>query len=100
VTVGPIFVTADEPVLVFESLDRALASLEWQDVEDGIYRGYDGDGRAIEFDTENRRVVAEVESDPGHAGELRATLARVLDLPEATPLDRLKTAAVARFGLT
>jgi hypothetical protein len=97
---GPIFVTADEPLLIFESLDRAVAYLEWQDVEDGIYQGYDSDGRRVDFDTVNRRVIAEVERDPGHTDELRATLARVLDLPATTSLDELRNTAVARFGLT
>ena len=42
---SPIFVTADEPLLVFRSVEDATAYLESQDVEDGIYRGYDSDGR-------------------------------------------------------
>jgi hypothetical protein len=108
---GPIFVTADEPLLVFESLDRALGFLEWQDVDDGIYRGYDGDGRLIKFNTEaiarsrwrffhDKRVVADIEPDPTHTDALRSNLARILDMPEATSLDELKNAAVSRFGLT
>ena len=107
---GPIFVTADEPLLVFESLDRAVAYLEWQDVEDGLYRGYDSDGRLIDFGTESitkrlslfrkKRVVADIESDPTHADELRLTLARILAMPETASLDELKTTAVTRFGLT
>ena len=79
---GSIFVTADEPLLVFESLKRAVAYLEWQDVEDGIYRGFDGDGRLVKFGSEaipkswlgEKRTVAEVESDPTHADELRVIL--------------------------
>ena len=108
---GPIFVTADEPLLVFESLERAVVCLEWQDVEDGLYRGYDGDGRLIEFATEpipkrrwslfrDKRVVADTEPDPTHADALRSTLARILALPETTSLEELKGAAVSRFGLT
>ena len=105
---NPIFVTADEPLLVFESLERAMAYLEWQDVEDSVYRGYDSDGRLIEFGTElvpkglfrDKRVVAEVEPDPAHADELRLTLAHVLALPETTSLDELERAAVSRFGMT
>jgi hypothetical protein len=108
---GPIFVTADEPLIVFESLDRALAYLEWPDVEDGLFLGYDSDGRLIQFGTEaipkrrftifrERRVVADVEPDPTHAEELRRTLARVLALPETTPFEELRATAVSWFGLT
>jgi hypothetical protein len=104
---GPIFVTADEPLLVFESIEHAVAYLEWQDVEDGIYRGFDSEGRLVTFGSEpirswffrDKRTVAEVESDPTHADELRVTLARILGVPETTPLDDLEREAIARFGL-
>ena len=99
-TAALIFVTADEPLLVFESLDRALAYLEWQDVDDGLYLGYDSDGRLIEFGTEQMRVVADVEPDPTHADELRARLIRILGVPETTSLVDLQAEAVTRFGLT
>jgi hypothetical protein len=107
-TRGPIFVTADEPLLVFESLERAVAYLEWQDVDDGLFRGFDSDGRLVEFGSEpipkswlrDKRTVAEVEGDPTHADELRETLARVLSAPATTPLDELERQAIARFGLS
>jgi hypothetical protein len=105
----PIFVKADEPLLVFESLERAVSYLEWQDVEAGVYRGYDSSGRRVEFGTEpiartwrqpfrDKRVVARVETDPRHVDELRLTLARILAIPEVTPLKDLEAAAVERFG--
>jgi hypothetical protein len=113
---SPIFVTADEPLLVFRSAEDAQRWLEWPDVEDGLYRGYDSDGRLIEFGVRkartkrrflpgfrlDREVVLTVERDPTHTDELRAALVFALRLqpPEAArvSLDELKQGAVRRFG--
>jgi hypothetical protein len=105
---GPIFVTADEPLLIFQSAEGAVEYLEWQDVDDGLYRGYDREGRLIEFGTKDRIVVYKAEAQPTHHGELRHTLARILsswtDVDkseiEAAPLRRLQDLAVERFGIT
>jgi hypothetical protein len=115
---GPIFVTADEPLLVFESLRRVLGYIEWPDVEDDLYRGYDAEGRLIEFATtestrrwgllpREKSVVCTVEPEPTHAGDLRDVLVHVLsvdpsegrDLAKAS-LEELQRRAVDRFGMT
>lgn len=105
---GPIFVTADEPLLIFESLSHAVGYLEWQDVDDDLYRGYDREGRLIEFGTKERTVVSSVEAQPDHAPELMETLARILSEwdeverseIEVATLQRLEDLAVERFGIT
>jgi hypothetical protein len=113
----PIFVTADEPLLVFRSAEQAQRWLEWPDVEDGLYRGYDSEGRLIEFGVKESRVkrrflpgsridrdvVLTIEQDPRHADELRNALTRALSRlrpPEAAPATfaELKALAVDRFG--
>jgi hypothetical protein len=91
---SPIFVTADEPLLIFSGVSRMLGYLEWQDVEAGLYRGYDRDGRLITFSVaeERRRrrvfggsrversVAITVEPEPAHADELRAALGSALSI--------------------
>lgn len=114
-----IFVTADEPLLIFSSAGAAAAWLEWPDVEDGLYRGLDGLGRPVRFSVEIaieprrfrrsgrevKSVVCEVGSEPTEADELRGTLIRVLSDQDdlagwgTMSLDDLRTGALERFGV-
>lgn len=102
-----IFVMADEPLLIFESIERAVRYLEWQDVEEGIYVGYDWTGRRIDFTTSASRDVGyRVDERESNPTELEATLRRILDrwfprdvAPSAT-LAELESMAVEHFGLT
>ena len=104
---GPIFVTADEPLLIFDSIERAVGYLEWQDVEDGIYVGYDCTGRRIDFTTSASHDVGyRVDERESNPIEFEATLRRILDrwfprdlAPSAT-LAELESFAVEHFGLT
>jgi hypothetical protein len=104
---GPIFITADEPLLIFESIERAVGYLEWQDVEDGIYVGYDRTGRRIDFTTAGTYEVGyRVDETESNQTEFEATLRRILDrwvpreiAPSAT-LAELEALAIGHFGLT
>lgn len=103
----PIFVTADEPLLIFDSVERAIAWMEWQDVEEGIYAGYDRNGRHIEFTASASHEVGYhlAEGEPNTA-EFEATLRAILDqwfpreVAASATLEELETVAIEHFGLT
>jgi hypothetical protein len=113
----PVFVTADEPLLIFETAERAREYVEWMDVEDGIYQGYDSDGRRVDFDVETVErkflriatyrqtnvVLRVVDEEPRHADELARVLREVLaDEPGVADLSlpELQALAVSRRGFT
>lgn len=103
---GPIFVTADEPLLIFDSIERAVGHMESQDVQDGIYVGFDRTGRRIDFTTSGYAVGYALDESEPNPSELEATLRRILDrwlptdVPRAATLAELEALAVERFGLT
>jgi len=113
----PIFVTAEDALLIFSSAEDARTHVNWPYVEAGLYRAYDSDGRLIEFKVDrlpvkrrfflgtrvDRRVILSVEDEPTHAYELRAALIQALGrtIPEEigrASLSELKKLALARFG--
>jgi hypothetical protein len=102
---GPIFVTADEPLLIFESIERALAHVEAQDVKDGIYLAFDRAGRRIDFTTSGFDVGYVPDEGALNPAEFENTLRRILDrwLPNSVPpsatLADLEALAIERFGL-
>jgi hypothetical protein len=75
---GPVFVTADEPLLIFDSIERAVGHLEWQDVNDGVYVGFDQTGRRIDFTTSRYHVGYRLDEESNPA-EFGATLRGILD---------------------
>jgi hypothetical protein len=102
---GPIFVTADEPLLIFDSIERAVAHVEWQDVRDGIYLAFDRNGRRIAFTTSGYEVGYALDDGESNPAELETTLRRILDrwlpssVPPAATLAELEALAIERFGL-
>jgi hypothetical protein len=104
---GRIFVIADEPLLIFDSIERAIGWLEWQDVEDGIYAGYDQDGRRIEFTTTASHDVGyRVHEGEPNSNEFEATLRGILDqwfpseVAASASLEDLEALAIEHFGPT
>ena len=104
---GPIFVTADEPLLIFDSIERAVGDLEWQDVDDGIYVGYDRTGRRIYFTTSTSHEVGyRVDERESNPTEFEATLRRILDrwfprdVATSATLAEVEALAIEHFGLT
>ena len=61
--------------LVFRSAEEATGYMEPLDVEAGVYRVYDAEGRLITVRTEGRTVWLErAESVPNHQNDLRASV--------------------------
>jgi len=91
----PLLVWESGDLYAFQSVAEAESSLEPPDVKNGIYRGFDGDGRLLALSTTIRRErllgvlsisrervsVALAEESPNHrdelAGNLRLFLAAV-----------------------
>jgi hypothetical protein len=68
------------PVLIFEGLDlafygavaKAQVELEAIDVRDGIYTGYDSEGRLLTLETQGEDVIiSAAESESRHFEELK-----------------------------
>jgi hypothetical protein len=115
----PIFVRADEPLLIYPTADDAARYVEWIDIEDGIYTPFDSEGRLLRFElieeprkilffipiTAEYTVLREAETEPTHQEALRATLIAALtnrgeanDALATLPLQDLTALAVERFG--
>ena len=61
--------------MVFLSLDEAAGYMEPQDVDAGVYRAYDADGRLMNACTDGNKVWIEpAETPPPHEDDLRASL--------------------------
>jgi hypothetical protein len=115
----PIFVRADEPLLIYRTADDAARYVEWIDIEDGIYTPFDSEGKLLRFElveeptkllrfipvTAEYVVLREAEAEPTHQEELRQLLIEVLAARgEATEslatlsLADIQTLAVDRIG--
>jgi hypothetical protein len=84
----PIFVRADEPLLIYRTADDAARYLEWIDIEDGIYTAFDSEGRLLRFELIERPTkmlrfipitveyvaLRDAEAEPTHQEQLRETL--------------------------
>lgn len=91
----PLIIAEGWDVQLYNSITDAVGYLEPIDVRDGIYKGYDAEGRSLSISTDGKKVlITAAEDEPKHAGELegflRECLARVnekvvaeqsLDLP-------------------
>jgi hypothetical protein len=115
----PIFVRADEPLLIYRTAKDATRCLEWIDIEDAIYTAYDGDGKLLKFDLRHTKtrllgfipvtaeevVLSDAEAEPTHQDELRRALIDGLvargepsDALASLPLADLQALAVERLG--
>jgi hypothetical protein len=93
--VPPIFVADADDITVFASIEDAEKHLEAADVNDGIYEGWDAQGRvlSIEADAVTRFNAPPVRiqlAEPlrEEAGDLRDRLAAVLDRHADTDVER------------
>lgn len=75
------------PVLIFEGLDLAFCGsvagaqlwLEAIDVRDGVYTGYDSEGRLLRLDTKGEEVlICAAESEPHHVDDLKQSMSAFL----------------------
>ncbi len=74
-TAKALFVVADEPLLVFRSVEAAAVWLEVIDVADGVYGPACGaKGEPYLITHEGNRVVIEPTAEPPRADELRKLL--------------------------
>jgi hypothetical protein len=115
----PIFVRADEPLLIYATPEDAARYLDWIDVEDGIYTPFDSEGRLLRFElaytktkllsfipvTSEEVVVREAEAEPTHREELRQVLIDGLaahgeerDSLDELSLEDLESLAIKRIG--
>lgn len=80
-----LFVEADEPLIVFPSLEDAERYLEREDVEAGVYpRAYDSAGKLYDIAVNNGRVsIVSVagENDPAGLSRLLRRYLAALDKP-------------------
>ena len=88
----PLLVWESGDLHTFQSVAEAESALEPPDVRNGIYRGFDGDGRLLALSTTVRREkflgivsvsrervsVALAEESPNHRDELKGILQRFL----------------------
>jgi hypothetical protein len=91
----PIFAWDNGDLLVFDSRDRMLAYVEWQDVEDGAYDVFDGEGRRLQLEvrpstsagarSQPEIVVTSVDDSPSQREELVGILRRALDSVSRAP---------------
>lgn len=116
----PIFVRADEPLLIYSSREAAVGDVEPIDVENGIYTPFDSQGRQLAFVVERSQTtrfrffsrtiewvtLVVVEETPNHE-RLRAELIHVLAgsgpdraSVEDLPMSELQQRAIAEFGVT
>ena len=89
---APILVWESGDLYAFQSLAEAESALEPPDVRNGVYRGFDGDGRLLALSTIVRREklfgglsisreqvsLALAEENPNHLYELKGNLQRFL----------------------
>lgn len=113
---SPIIISEPGDVMIFESVEEAQAYIDWQDVENDEYVGYDREGRVLNlrvakipvkilfFTLHNREVVIEdSEPEQKRPSELRNLLSNYLSYPKFgisngwltdAPLDDLITKAL------
>ena len=95
----PILIAEGWDLKLYDSIRDAELDLEAIDVEDGIYAGYDADGRLLKIETRASAVVlSAAEASPSHQGQLEELLRGALrmtgHLPEgADSLESLVEAA-------
>ena len=81
----PLFVAEGLDLSLFRSIPEAERGLEGVDVADGIYRGFDAEGRTLKLEARGVRKghftveigtvhISLAESRPAHAGELQQLL--------------------------
>lgn len=91
-------------VSLFSTKEQAEAALEAIDVRDGVYVGYDADGRLLQISPKGASSeISLTEAEPTHVDDLRDVLRRHLQYlgraPEADDLGSLLTVcAVSWWG--
>lgn len=93
----PIIIAEGFDVTLYTSISDAELDLEAVDVKEGIFRGYDAEGRLLDISTNrNKVVICPAEEDPHHAKELQIFLTNFLKtcrpdivLPQNRNLDSL-----------
>ena len=56
----PIIVEEPGTLLLYASLEQAENHLEAFDVENGLYKGWDADGRILDFQVKNNEVIISI----------------------------------------
>lgn len=97
----PLLIAEGLDLHLYDSVQDAALDLEAIDVQDGIYAGYDSEGRALRLTVRDEKVeISAAEASPGHQRQLaellRAALAAVgrpadpgADLPELVTAARI-----------
>lgn len=79
-TCKPLFVVADEPLLIFQSVQAAEIALEAIDVEDHVYGpAFGPGGEPYLIRSQDNRVIIEPTEEATRAEELRALLSAYLE---------------------
>src|SRR3569833_2184518 len=87
VPLGALFVAADEPLLVFPSVEAAERYLEAIDVGNGVYPvAYGPNGEPFRIRSQGNQAVIESSGEPSRPDELRTLLVRYLQ-GVAQPVD-------------
>jgi len=85
----PIILDANGDVDLFSSVSKAESSVEYIDVNNYVYVGYDAEGRLLRIYSVGYRVFFELaEDEPHHAADLAFALRRFL-LALGTPSDHV-----------
>ncbi len=71
----PIIIEEPGTLLLYNSLENAEQHLEAYDVSDGLYKGWDAEGRLLNISVDNNKVVITTNNtDPTHIVELESIL--------------------------
>ena len=76
----PIIIAEGWDVILYDKIQDAELDLEPIDVKDGIYKGYDAEGRLLRISTDGKKVrIFAVEDEHTHAKELEDFLRECLE---------------------
>lgn len=75
----PLIIAEGLDLKLYESVHDAALDLEAIDVEDGIYVGYDSEGRELRLTVREEKIeISAAEASPGHQRQLAELLRAVL----------------------
>lgn len=75
----PLIIAEGLDLHLYDSVHDAALGLEAIDVQDGIYVGYDSEGRALLLKVRDDRVeISDAEASPGHQQQLAELLREAL----------------------
>lgn len=100
----PLIIAEGLDLHLYESVQDAALDLEAIDVQDGIYVGYDSEGRALRLTVRDDRVeISDAETAPEHQRQLAELLREALAAvgrpmqAEAELKDLVESARIFRF---